>query len=101
MRPPKLLDLALGHGPHLGYYAEENGARQPATVADIPSGEVARRLADRGLFVSHGDFYATTAVERLGRSGEGLVRIGCACYTTEGEMERMLDAVREIALRRE
>ena len=52
-------------------------------VEGIPSLEVCRRLAGRGLFASHGDFYATTAVERLGRGSEGLVRIGCACYTTE------------------
>jgi selenocysteine lyase/cysteine desulfurase len=64
------------------------------------SEEVARRLSDRGLFVSHGDFYATTAVERLGRSREGLVRIGCACYTTEAEIERLLNGVAELAGRR-
>ena len=62
----------------------------------IPSVEVCRRLADRGLFTSHGDFYATTAVERLGLSREGLVRIGCACYTTEEEIDRLLDGVRAI-----
>ena len=66
-------------------------------VDGLPSEEVARRLSDRGLFVSHGDFYATTAVERLGRSREGLVRIGCACYTTAEEIERLLDGVREVA----
>ena len=38
-------------------------------VDGIPSAEVCRRLADRGLFASHGDFYATTAVERLGLLG--------------------------------
>lgn len=51
----------------------------------------------QGLFASHGDFYATTVVERLGLAREGLVRIGCACYTTEEEIERFLDAVCEIA----
>jgi cysteine desulfurase family protein (TIGR01976 family) len=63
----------------------------------LPSEEVASRLSERGLFVSHGDFYATTAVERPGRSREGLVRIGCACYTTEDEIERLLDGVRDVA----
>ena len=67
------------------------------TVAGLPSEEVARRLSDRGLFVSHGDFYATTAVERLGRHREGLVRIGCACYTTEEEIDRLLHEVRDVA----
>lgn len=66
-------------------------------VEGVPSEEVARRLSDRGLFVSHGDFYATTAVERLGRSREGLVRIGCACYTKEDEIERLLDGVKGVA----
>ena len=32
--------------------------------------EVCRRLADRGIFASHGDFYATTAVERLGHADD-------------------------------
>jgi cysteine desulfurase family protein (TIGR01976 family) len=69
------------------------------TVGSVPSAEVCRRLADLGLFASHGDFYASTAVERLGCSREGLVRVGCACYTTEEEIDRLLAAVREIARR--
>jgi cysteine desulfurase family protein (TIGR01976 family) len=64
------------------------------TVRDLPSEVVCRRLAGRGIFASHGDFYATTVVERLGQSGRGLVRIGCACYTTEEEIDRLLAAVR-------
>ena len=31
----------------------------------LPQQEVSRRLAARGLFLSHGDFYAATVVERL------------------------------------
>ena len=60
------------------------------------SDDVARALAPRGLFVSSGDFYATTVVERLGHAADGLVRVGCACYTTGGEIERLLDGVREL-----
>ena len=52
------------------------------TVAGRTTDEVATALAAEGVFVSNGDFYATTVVERLGLSGEGLVRAGCACYTT-------------------
>jgi cysteine desulfurase family protein (TIGR01976 family) len=69
------------------------------TVSGIPSAEVCRRLADRGLFASHGDFYARAVAERLRVAREGLVRIGCACYTTCEEIERLLDAVREVAQR--
>lgn len=62
-------------------------------VDGVSSAEVASRLATLGLFVSHGDFYATTAVERLGRSGDGLVRVGCALYTTEEEVDRLVEVV--------
>jgi cysteine desulfurase family protein (TIGR01976 family) len=67
------------------------------TVGGLPSREVSRRLTERGIFASHGDFYATTAVRRLGVAAQGLVRIGCACYTTEDEIDRVLEGIREIA----
>ena len=57
---------------------------------------VAGALAARGVFASHGDFYATTVVERLGLGEEGLVRAGCACYTTEDEIDRLIEAIREL-----
>jgi cysteine desulfurase family protein (TIGR01976 family) len=66
------------------------------TVDGVASTEVARRLASRGLFLSHGDFYAATVVERLGLGDEGLVRAGCACYTTEDEIDRLIEGVSEI-----
>ncbi len=37
------------------------------------------------------------AVDRLGLSESGLVRAGCACYTTPGEVERLVDSVRRVA----
>ncbi|HZI17660.1 MAG TPA: cysteine desulfurase-like protein [Pyrinomonadaceae bacterium] len=67
------------------------------TVAGVASTAAARALAARGLFVSHGDFYATTVVERLGLGEEGLVRAGCACYTNAEEVERLIEAVGEVA----
>ena len=63
------------------------------TVAGVPSSEAARRLAERGLFVSHGDFYAMTVVERLGLAPEGLILRDAACYTTEEEIDRLIDGV--------
>jgi selenocysteine lyase/cysteine desulfurase len=66
------------------------------TVNDVPSIEVARKLAERGVFLSHGDFYAMTVVERLGLAPDGLVRAGCACYTTTEEVDRLLASVREL-----
>jgi cysteine desulfurase family protein (TIGR01976 family) len=66
-------------------------------LGDLPSSEVSRLLAGRGIFASHGDFYATTVARRLGVDAQGLVRIGCACYTTEDEIDRVIEGVREIA----
>jgi len=63
------------------------------TVAGRNSDEVAMALASEGVFASNGDFHATTVVERLGLSSRGLVRAGCACYTTAGEIDRLLAAV--------
>lgn len=64
------------------------------TVNGLSSEAVTRQLAERGVFTSHGDFYAATVVERLGV--EGLVRAGCACYTTPEEVERLVEGVRAL-----
>ncbi len=69
-------------------------------VQGATSTEVARKLSERGIFVSHGDFYAATVIERLELAPEGLVRAGCACYTDESEVERLIEGVGEIAKRR-
>lgn len=55
------------------------------------SDAVARSLAELGLFLSDGDFYAQTVVERIGAGG--LVRAGLACYTTREEVERLVEGV--------
>ena len=65
------------------------------TVAGQTADSVARRLADQALFVTSGDFYATTVVQRLGLT-DGLVRAGCACYTTAEEVNRLIEGVRKL-----
>ena len=67
------------------------------TVGDHASEAVSQALVDKGIFASHGDFYAATVVERLGVAEQGLLRIGCSVYTTAGEVERLLEGVREFA----
>jgi cysteine desulfurase family protein (TIGR01976 family) len=79
------------------YGPPPGSARTPTvafTVNGAPSIEVAEKLAERGVFLSHGDFYAMTVVERLGQAPHGLVRAGCACYTTPEEVDRLLVGVR-------
>ncbi len=78
------------------YGPPPEAARTPTisfTVDGVSSTDVARRLAMRGLFLSHGDFYAATIPERLGLGDEGLVRAGCACYTTADEIDRLIEGV--------
>jgi selenocysteine lyase/cysteine desulfurase len=69
------------------------------TVKGFPAAIVAERLAEASVFVSHGDFYALTVLERLGLTEEGLVRAGCACYTTESEVDRLVSAVARLFAR--
>ena len=81
-------------------YGPPPGTPRTATlsfsVAGHSSAAVAAALAARGVFVSHGDFYATTAVRLLGHEHDGLVRAGCAAYTTAAEIGRLLEGVRQL-----
>jgi len=68
------------------------------TVGDLPAREVCSRLADEaGTFLSHGDFYAATVVDRLGVRRQGLVRAGISLYTTGEEVDRLVAGVTAIA----
>ena len=82
-------------------YGSPPGSPRTPTISFVIDGihsrDVARRLAERGVFCSHGDFYAMTVVERLGLAGVGLVRVGCAMYTTPEEIARVVDGVASIS----
>ena len=66
------------------------------TVKGHSAEAVTKALVERGVFTSHGDFYAATIVQLLGRSDDGLVRAGAACYTSEEEVDRLVAGVAEI-----
>ena len=70
------------------------------TLRGVSTNDVAIALAKRGVFVSNGDFYAATIIERLGLLDGGLVRVGCSCYTSEDEVHRLIDGVRALARER-
>jgi cysteine desulfurase family protein (TIGR01976 family) len=76
-------------------------ARTPTvafTLNEAPPDDVADALADVAVFVSTGDFYATSVVRRYGLASRGgLVRAGCAAYTTADEVDRLLAAVERVA----
>ena len=82
------------------YGPPPDSARTPTigfTIDGCTSTDAARRLSEKGLFLSHGDFYAATVITRFGLEPEGLIRAGCACYTTEEEIDRLIDGVNEIS----
>ncbi|HRH42831.1 MAG TPA: cysteine desulfurase-like protein [Pyrinomonadaceae bacterium] len=97
----KMLWIGLGSIKGVKLYGQPpDGNRTPTlgfTVKDIDSEEVSKKLVERGIFTSHGDFYAMTVIERLGLTEQGLVRIGCACYSTQEEIERLIDCIKTIA----
>jgi selenocysteine lyase/cysteine desulfurase len=87
--------------PGIELYGPPPGRPRTPTVAFTVAGrdarEVAVRLAERGLFLSHGDFYALTVARVLGHERDGLVRAGCAAYTTADEVARLVEAVADFS----
>ena len=98
-RLTKILWEELGAIPGVHLYGVPPTHRRTPTIAFTLDGhsseDVARAMAERAVFVSHGDFYAMTLIERLGV--EGVVRIGCAAYTTEEEVRRAVEGVSALA----
>ena len=79
------------------------GRRTPTvafTIEGVRPRDAAGALAENAIFVSHGDFYAVSVVDRLGlRAAGGMIRAGCAVYTTEEEVDRLVDGVAAVASR--
>jgi cysteine desulfurase family protein (TIGR01976 family) len=68
------------------------------TVAGSTPRQVAERLAARAINVWNGDNYAWELAGALGlREGGGAVRAGLVHYNDEAEVDRLLDAVAELA----
>ena len=91
----------LGSIPRVKRFGPPADASRTATAAFTIEGHTAekatRRLAEQAVFVSHGDFYAATVIERLELPADGLLRAGCACYTTEDEVDRLLEGVASLS----
>lgn len=91
---------SLGQVDGLTLYGPRPGLPRTPTLSFTLRGhktdDIARALARQGLFVSNGDFYAATVIDRLGQSADGVVRIGCSCYTSGEEVEHIIQAIGEI-----
>ena len=95
----KMMWDALSALPRVRLYGAAPGQPRTPTISfnidGMKADDVARALAADGLFASSGDFYAATVCERY--EVDSLVRIGCACYTTENDVRRLIDSVARIA----
>jgi selenocysteine lyase/cysteine desulfurase len=94
MRIPQARLYGIGEAARTGErtptFAVRIGAQHPL--------ETAERLADRGIFVWDGHYYAIELFERLGllETG-GAVRIGFCHYHTVDDVDRVLDALANLA----
>jgi cysteine desulfurase family protein (TIGR01976 family) len=70
--------------------------RTPTFCFNVPGEEpraVAGRLAERDVYVWDGDYYALEPMRALGLGEGGAVRAGFLHYTTEEEVDRLLEAL--------
>ncbi|HUP62957.1 MAG TPA: cysteine desulfurase-like protein [Thermoanaerobaculia bacterium] len=94
-RLTRILWDGLSSIPRVRLYGPAPGTPRTPTVSFTVDGmhadDVSRALARGGVFASSGDFYAATVCERY--EVEAFLRAGCACYTTEEEVRRLLEGV--------
>lgn len=58
--------------------------------------EIAEHLASHSIYVWDGNYYAVEIMARLGRSDQGMVRVGLAHYNTHEEIDRFAAALQKI-----
>jgi len=68
------------------------------TIDGMNSHDIAQYLADKGIFVWDGDFYAIETIMNVLKMEErgGLVRIGLEPYTSQLDVDRTIAALREL-----
>ncbi len=89
------LQAGLESLPGVTVFRAPQGAARTPTVAFTAAGadpaQVARACAQEAVFVTNGDFYATTLAGRMGVAGSGgWVRAGLAPYIDQAEVGRAL-----------
>jgi cysteine desulfurase family protein (TIGR01976 family) len=81
-------------------YGPPPGRPRTPTISFLVKGktssDVAKRLVEDGIFVSNGNFYALTVAQKYDMLKTGFVRAGCACYTTQEEVDRLIEGVKRI-----
>ena len=97
----QLID-GLDGNPGVTVYGTRDLARRVPTVVFTVAGrtpaEVSGALAERGIFVWDGNYYAMELMQRLGLDEHGgAVRVGAVHYNTPAEIDRFLEAVADQA----
>lgn len=83
----------IGDGNRLAQRVPTFSFRLKGKLAD----DVAAGLAARNIFSWSGNFYAYEAGRALGVDPEGVVRVGFSHYNTLGEVDRLIEALSELA----
>jgi len=89
----------LGNMSHVTLYgaAAERAPTLMFNVAGRTAAEVAAALAEREIAVWHGNYYAHELEQHLGLAPHGAVRAGFVHYTSEDEVDRLLEALAALA----
>ena len=66
------------------------------THPKMTASEIGSLLAERGVFVWAGNFYALELTEALGLEPEGVLRVGLLHYNSREEVDFFLSSIREI-----
>lgn len=58
---------------------------------------IAQHLSEQGIYVWDGHYYAIEIMDKLGHAENGMVRVGLAHYNTIDEIDRLLQALQQLA----
>ncbi len=81
----------------IGPTIAEKRAPTVALALDRPGADMAQALAERGIMAGGGTFYAGRALGAMGvDEDKGVLRLSFTHYTTEGEMDKLLNALDDL-----
>jgi len=90
---PGIMIFGLSDVQRLG----ERVATYSFRLKDLHPRKVAEQLAEQGIYVWDGNYYAVNVTERLGLEDDGgMVRVGAVHYNTLEEVERLKEALIKI-----
>jgi len=90
----------LGRYPKLHLFGPKSAEGRTSTISFTLDGwkskDIAAKLVEHGIFASHGDCFASTVAAKLG-TPDGWLRLGCALYTSDEDVDRIASAIGDVA----